>query len=203
MIAPLLWTLSLGLLATVKSKSIPSCPHDFVLIGKKCYFFSPDRQTWQDAYWKCMSLNTTLAIVNKVEQDDLLRNYLNKHKLGKANNCKWHICKFVSHIEGEYERWIGGIYDWKQLKWKWGVSDKPMKYLGFPRSKREEQNLQWHCITTDPLIQNRYGVSNKMFLLRAMSHYVIHVKIWWKLKTFTTHCMFQSLTWYNGFHTSQ
>lgn len=66
------------------------------------------------------------------------------------------IIIYTAICKGYYERWIGGIYDWKQLKWKWGVSEKPMKYEGFPRSKRAEQNLQWHCITTDPLIQNRH-----------------------------------------------
>lgn len=86
MIAAILWTLSLGLLATVEGKSGVSCPHDFVLVGKKCYFFSTERQTWQEAYWKCLSANSTLAVISKAEQDDLLRNYLNKHKLGKTNS---------------------------------------------------------------------------------------------------------------------
>lgn len=83
MIATLLWTLSLSFLATIESKgSTVSCPNDFVLIGKKCYFFSSERETWQDAYWKCTNTNSTLAIITKAEQDELLRNFLNKHQIG-------------------------------------------------------------------------------------------------------------------------
>lgn len=83
MIAIFLWALLLSFLTRIESKGTISCPHDFVLIGKKCYLFSSDRQTWQDAYWKCSGANSTLAIITNAEQDDLLRNFLNKQKIGK------------------------------------------------------------------------------------------------------------------------
>lgn len=83
MIGTLLWTLLLSLLTATECNSKISCSQGLILIGKQCYFFSTDRQTWQDAYWKCSNANTTLAIISRAEQDDLLRNYLNKHKIGK------------------------------------------------------------------------------------------------------------------------
>lgn len=79
----LLWLFALGFLSTINGKDVICCPSNFVLVGKKCYFFSPERQTWQNAYWKCDTLNSTLAVINKAAQDDLLRKYLNKFRLGE------------------------------------------------------------------------------------------------------------------------
>lgn len=79
----LLWTLSLSFIVNIESKNTIYCPPDFILIGRKCYFFSLDRQTWQDAYWKCSNMNSTLALITKAEQDDQLRNFLNGHEIGK------------------------------------------------------------------------------------------------------------------------
>lgn len=98
MIPVLLWIVQLIFHTGVESKSTMSCPNDFILIGKKCYFFSSDGQTWLDAYWKCSSMNSTLAIITKAEQDDLLNNFLNKHEIGKyvVKNTK-HFKQFHTH----------------------------------------------------------------------------------------------------------
>lgn len=49
------------------------------------------------------------------------------------------------------ERWIGGMYDWEQMTWKWMASGKEIQYKGFadeiPDSK---ESLKWHCIVLDP-----------------------------------------------------
>lgn len=56
-------------------------------------------------------------------------------------------------ILGTEERWIGGIYDWKQQQWKWVGSQKPMQYKDFYYEKSGNGSA-WECIVLDP--KNQY-----------------------------------------------
>lgn len=54
------------------------------------------------------------------------------------------------------ERWLGGVYDWEQMSWKWAASGKPLTYQGFADSEPEQkEKLRWHCIIVDPTKQYR------------------------------------------------
>uniref|UniRef100_A0A182STM6 C-type lectin domain-containing protein n=1 Tax=Anopheles maculatus TaxID=74869 RepID=A0A182STM6_9DIPT len=53
------------------------CPPKFSRIGNECYFISPNKQNWLDAYFECKDHNSKLAEPMKYE-DKHLRKYLQK-----------------------------------------------------------------------------------------------------------------------------
>lgn len=57
---------------------------------------------------------------------------------------------------GKYERWIDGIYDWKQIRWKWGSSGQQITFNKFSRHQLGDR-FNWHCIVLNPSKQNRYS----------------------------------------------
>lgn len=54
------------------------------------------------------------------------------------------------------ERWLGGLYDWEQMAWKWAASGKPLTYQAFGKTIDDKEELRWHCIIMDPRLQYRY-----------------------------------------------
>jgi hypothetical protein len=131
-----------ALLLTVISSvsSSPStylCPRKFVPIGKKCYHFSKDLATWHDAHFSCSSLNSSLAIVTRPQQELAVRRYLNRGS------------------DGKHERWLGGRYNEKTGKWVWGENGKPLVFHGFSRMNANDRRWEWHCIVVDPAVQNK------------------------------------------------
>lgn len=51
----------------------------------------------------------------------------------------------------KHERWIGGIFNWRQDRWMWAMSGKPVKYQHFTEDALlATQNHTQHCITLDP-----------------------------------------------------
>lgn len=73
-------------LAKPTSKAQPKrtyvCPPDFVRLGNKCYFFSNTSVKWDDAFFNCNDMHSTLAIIRSKYQHKLLKNLL-------TNNSKY------------------------------------------------------------------------------------------------------------------
>ncbi|KAH1014114.1 hypothetical protein HUJ04_003008 [Dendroctonus ponderosae] len=116
------------------------CPPNFIRLSHKCYFFSKEKLTFHDAFFKCRSLHSNLAIIKNSNQDK-------------------HIKKTLSSRTVEpLERWLGGRFDWQKKQWQWAASGKPLTYNGFDSSfNQTQESLQWQCITIDPAFQYRWN----------------------------------------------
>ncbi|KAK4879118.1 hypothetical protein RN001_007264 [Aquatica leii] len=116
------------------------CPPEYLKLNQHCYYFSKNKTTWQDAFFACQDLRGKFAIIKHVNQDKMIRSFLNK----------------IS-IQNE-ERWIGGMYDWEQMKWKWGASGQEMVFKGFSQMAPEDkEKLQWHCTILDPNLDYKWN----------------------------------------------
>lgn len=116
------------------------CPPEYLKLNQYCYYFSKNKTTWQDAFFTCQDLHGKFAIVKHVNQDKMLRNFLNKISMSNE------------------ERWIGGMYDWEQMKWKWGASGQEMTFKGFSQMDPEDkEKLQWHCTIMDPHLDYKWN----------------------------------------------
>lgn len=55
------------------------------------------------------------------------------------------------------ERWLGALYDWEQMTWKWAASGKPLSFQAFgEKTIDDKEQLRWHCIILDPRLQYRF-----------------------------------------------
>lgn len=88
------------------------CPPDFQKIGNDCFFLSKRKESWLDSHFECKDRNSKLAEPLKFA-DRRLRKYL-QNKAGQQG-----------------EKWIGGMYNYQQKKWKWGYNGGEMKYQAF------------------------------------------------------------------------
>ncbi|XP_044266725.1 lithostathine-1-beta-like [Tribolium madens] len=132
------------------------CPPHFMRLSHRCYYFSKEAATWQDAYFQCRDLHSNLAIVRNSNQDKLIRRTLSKKTLEPL------------------ERWLGGLYDWEQMTWKWGASGKPVIYQGFSQMEPEDkEKLRWHCIIVDPKLQFKWNTRSCL----EQKHFICHTKI--------------------------
>ncbi|XP_063913697.1 secretory phospholipase A2 receptor-like isoform X2 [Zophobas morio] len=131
------------LLIVITSESLTRssyvCPKKFVAIGRKCYYFSKDEAAWHDAHFRCKSLNSSLAVVTKSQQEITIRRYLNRRK------------------DGKHERWLGGRYNDRQSRWVWGENGKPLAFYAFSRMNYNDPKWAWHCIIVDPQRQNKWS----------------------------------------------
>lgn len=88
------------------------CPPEFTKIGNDCYFLSTRKESWLDSHFECKDRNSKLAEPLKFA-DRRLRKYLkNRDQLTD-------------------DKWIGGMYNWQQMKWQWGYNGGDMKYQSF------------------------------------------------------------------------
>ncbi|XP_060517670.1 secretory phospholipase A2 receptor-like isoform X2 [Cylas formicarius] len=103
------------------------CPETFKQIGKQCYHFSNSSDTWFQAYYKC-----NLTVLSERYDFRSLEQYF-------LRNTSRHI--------GKKGYWIAAIKDWKQNKWMWYSSGKPVK---FPAAIEEQyQQKEWICLSFD------------------------------------------------------
>ncbi|KAK9869649.1 hypothetical protein WA026_003396 [Henosepilachna vigintioctopunctata] len=109
------------------------------VVKNKCYYFSQDALNWNDAHWACQDKKMYLAVVLNRVQDKLLREFLAKELVEK------------------HERWLGGLYNWKQKRWLWANSGYPLKYDGFPFKNYTGKQFEWRGITIDPNIGNMWN----------------------------------------------
>lgn len=113
------------------------CPPEFQKIGNDCFFMSDRKENWLDAHFECKDRNSKLAEPLKFA-DRRLRKYLQEKDL----------------VHGE--KWIGGMYNYQQKKWKWGYNGGEMKYQAFDDAI-QDTNLQYHCTTMDPNVDYRWS----------------------------------------------
>lgn len=106
------------------------CPPDFQKIGNDCFYMSKKKYNWLDAHFECKDRNSKLAEPMKFA-DRRLRKYLQNRD------------------EMLGEKWIGGMYNHQQNKWKWGYNGGEMKYQAFDDGV-EGSNLEYHCTVMDP-----------------------------------------------------
>lgn len=88
------------------------CPPGFQKIGNDCFYISKKKYNWLDAHFECKDRNSKLAEPMKFA-DRRLRKYL------------------LNRDEMLGEKWIGGMYNHQQNKWKWGYNGGEMKYQAF------------------------------------------------------------------------
>lgn len=102
------------------------CPPKFSRIGNECYFISPNKQNWLDAYFECKDHNSKLAEPMKYE-DKHLRKYLQKINLSE-------------------DLWIGGTFNWKLNKWQWGHNGREIEYQSFSQMiPGSSKDLKYNC----------------------------------------------------------
>ncbi|CAG9825837.1 unnamed protein product [Phaedon cochleariae] len=113
------------------------CPPKFIRQGHRCYYFSKDVATWQEAMFRCRDMHSNIAIIKNAHQDELIRRVLSKKSLDPT------------------QRWLGGVYDWQNMTWKWAASGKLLTYSGFPESDgdTDKESLRWQCIIMDPSLE--------------------------------------------------
>ncbi|XP_017769325.1 PREDICTED: lymphocyte antigen 75-like isoform X2 [Nicrophorus vespilloides] len=136
------------------SKPKAICPKHYKHIKGKCYKFSREALTWQDAYYTCDSeYNATLALIPGKNQDLAIR----------RASLRLHI--------GDEERWIGGIYDWEQMAWKWAVNGGIIQHQAHDRER-----LRWNCLVWNPKIHNKWSSDNclarKVFICETKPTYI-------------------------------
>uniref|UniRef100_A0A182PJZ2 C-type lectin domain-containing protein n=1 Tax=Anopheles epiroticus TaxID=199890 RepID=A0A182PJZ2_9DIPT len=102
------------------------CPPKFSSIGNECYYISPNKLNWLDAYFDCKDHNSKLAEPMMYE-DKTLRRALQKSK----------------HPD---DLWIGGTYNWKSSKWQWGHNGRDIEYQSFSQMvPGGSKDLKFHC----------------------------------------------------------
>ncbi|KOX75747.1 hypothetical protein WN51_12074 [Melipona quadrifasciata] len=144
------------------------CPVGFFRLKRYCYYLSGGTAPWREAYFHCRDRNATLAILDRNGKDRMLRKYLSSDQFKiSAERLK------RLHIPAKLERWIGGIYNWQQMAWEWGVTGEKVVFqnFGLPQSNNSKQQYAWHCITIDPAL--RYKWSPRSCVERK--HYVCEV----------------------------
>lgn len=71
------------------------------------------------------------------------------------------------------EWWLGAVYDWQQMAWKWATPGKSLTYNGFPvdvAQKEGKEALRWQCIVMDPGRQFQWNHRNCMESNRFICH---------------------------------
>lgn len=130
------------------------CPANFVRLGHRCYYFGQEDLTWNEAYFKCRELNGNIAVIKTPYQDKLLRQALHRASSKPIRNL--FMTFFTNDFSVTSEWWLGGLYDWEKMTWKWGASGRNLTYdrFAFPQPDKKDE-LQWHCIVMDPNLQYR------------------------------------------------
>ncbi|XP_031784817.1 uncharacterized protein LOC100679909 isoform X2 [Nasonia vitripennis] len=116
------------------------CPAGFFRLRRYCYYLSGGTSNWRDAHFQCTARNATLAVLNRYGKDKILRKYLMGDQFKPL------------------ERWIGGIYNWQQNNWDWGVSGDKVLFRNFG-DPEASKNRNWihHCMILDPEQQYKWN----------------------------------------------
>ncbi|XP_076754491.1 uncharacterized protein LOC143425510 [Xylocopa sonorina] len=134
-----------------------ACPVGFFRLKRYCYYLSGGMAPWREAYFHCKDRNATLAVLDRNGKDRMLRKYLSSDQFTKL------------------ERWIGGIFNWQQMDWEWGVTSQKMVFqnFGLPQSNHSKQQYEWHCVTIDPKLKYRWSprscIQRKHYVCEALA----------------------------------
>lgn len=133
-----------------------ACPIGFFRLKRYCYYLSGGTAPWRDAYFHCKDRNATLAILDRNGKDRMLRKYLMSDQFTKL------------------ERWIGGIFNWQQMGWEWGVTGEKVVFQNFgkPQTEQSKQQYAWHCITIDPSLKYKWSPRSCV----ERKHYICEVQ---------------------------
>uniref|UniRef100_A0A182QL52 C-type lectin domain-containing protein n=1 Tax=Anopheles farauti TaxID=69004 RepID=A0A182QL52_9DIPT len=112
------------------------CPPNFKRIGNECYYISPNKLNWLDAYFECKDANSKLAEPMKYE-DKHIRKYLLKNKQTE-------------------DLWIGGTFNWKAHKWQWGHNGRDIEYQSFSQMV-PGRDLKYTCALLRSDLQFRWS----------------------------------------------
>ncbi|KAG5898918.1 hypothetical protein JTB14_007953 [Gonioctena quinquepunctata] len=144
------------------------CPENFHPVGKKCYFFSTQKAIWSDSHYNCQVLNSTLSVINSYREQNLLKDFI-----GCGNNTK---------LENS-ERWIDGIYNWIEQKWKWGSSGNPITFNAFSKNHVGDE-YKWKCIALNGDKHNKWTArkctEKKGFICETETNVMVQFKLYHK-----------------------
>ncbi|EZA58059.1 hypothetical protein DMN91_006303 [Ooceraea biroi] len=131
-----------------------ACPVGFFRLKRFCYYLSAGTAPWRDAYFHCKDRNATLAILDRNGKDRMLRKYLMGDQFTKL------------------ERWIGGIFNWQQMAWEWGVTGEKMVFQSFANMEPGKSGrYAWHCIIMDPALKYKWSARSCV----ERKHYICEV----------------------------
>lgn len=91
------------------------------------------------------------------------------------------------YIPAKLERWIGGIYNWQQMAWEWGVTGEKVVFqnFGLPQSNHSKQQYAWHCITIDPTLRYKWSprscVERKHYVCEVPAGRIGNILLSWRL----------------------
>lgn len=70
------------------------------------------------------------------------------------------------------ERWIGGIFNWQQMAWEWGVTGEKMVFQSFGKMEPgKSERYAWHCIIMDPALKYKWSARSCV----ERKHYICEV----------------------------
>ncbi|KAH0563896.1 uncharacterized protein LOC123272390 [Cotesia glomerata] len=117
-----------------------ACPIGFFRLKRNCYYLSAGMAPWREAHFHCKDRNSTLAILDRKGKNRILRKYLMGDQFTKL------------------ERWIGGIYNWQQMTWEWGVSGEKVVFQNFHNlNQSNSKAYAWHCMVLDPAVKYKWS----------------------------------------------
>ncbi|KAI4501593.1 hypothetical protein M0802_003470 [Mischocyttarus mexicanus] len=131
-----------------------ACPIGFFRLKRFCYYLSAGTAPWREAYFHCKDRNATLAVLDRNGKDRMLRKYLMGDQFTKL------------------ERWIGGIYNWQQMAWEWGVTGEKIDFQSFGKiNPGKSEQYAWHCIVLDPSLKYKWNAKSCV----QRKHYICEV----------------------------
>lgn len=159
-----------------------ACPVGFFRLKRFCYYLSAGTAPWRDAYFHCKDRNATLAILDRNGKDKMLRKYLmgdqfSEYKLILVSpGFNMPLYTPESHnmhtSTAKLERWIGGIFNWEQMSWEWGVTGEKMVFQSFGRMEPgKSKRYAWHCVIMDPALKYKWSARSCV----ERKHYICEV----------------------------
>lgn len=146
------------------------CPEGFKSIGRKCYYFSKQSTMWTDSHFYCQILNSTLLVFNSLREQHLLKGFITQDNHATVDDA---------------ERWIDGIYDWQEEKWKWGSNGRHIADNTFTRRNKGDQ-FRWNCIALNGAQNNKWIANRctekKPFICETETNVFVEFKLYNKKK---------------------
>ncbi|KAF7249118.1 hypothetical protein EYD10_04923 [Varanus komodoensis] len=127
-------TMATATLVIALLRCFPSCPFEWHVFQEKCYYYSPNKETWENSRHICRNLNADLVVINSGQEQDFLvfnKQYKQSHWIG------------YSDLENEGSwKWVDGT----NASYKYWASSEPNNNSGEEDCAvlEEEGNYKWH-----------------------------------------------------------
>lgn len=155
-----------------------ACPIGFFRLKRFCYYLSAGTAPWREAHFHCKDRNATLAILDRNGKDRMLRRYLMGEQFSeyyRSRRCNCNIAWLrlpLRNSTAKLERWIGGIFNWQQKAWEWGVTGEKMVFQSFGKLEPgKSDKFAWHCIIMDPTLKYKWSAKSCV----ERKHYICEV----------------------------